>query len=78
MGSGSVIVEAEAVGLPSIASRIYGLSDAVLDGVTGVFHPLKHIIEIAEAMLSLASAQEMRLRMGRAMRARTLGKFSEE
>lgn len=35
-GFGSVIIEAAAMGKPAVASRIYGLTDAVVDGVTGI------------------------------------------
>ena len=35
-GFGSSIIEAAACGLPAIASRIYGLTDAVKEGETGL------------------------------------------
>jgi glycosyltransferase involved in cell wall biosynthesis len=35
-GFGSVIIEAAAMGRPAVASCIYGLTDAVLDGETGI------------------------------------------
>ena len=35
-GFGVVIIEAASVGLPAIASRIYGITDAVDEGVTGI------------------------------------------
>ena len=35
-GFGSVIIEAAAMGRPAVASRIYGLTDAVVDGETGI------------------------------------------
>lgn len=38
-GFGSVILEAAACGVPSIGSRIYGITDAIEDGVTGLLHP---------------------------------------
>ncbi len=34
-GFGSTVIEAAATGIPAIASRIYGLTDAVQDGETG-------------------------------------------
>ncbi len=37
-GFGSSVIEASAMGLPSIVSRIYGLTDAVEEGVTGLMH----------------------------------------
>lgn len=76
-GFGSVIIEAAAVGLPSIASRIYGIIDAVEDRTTGILHCPASDREIAEAMLLFASNKEMRRRMGAAARERVVGKFSE-
>ncbi len=37
-GFGMAVVEAASVGLPAIVSRIYGLTDAVDEGRTGLFH----------------------------------------
>lgn len=76
-GFGSVIIEAAAVGLPSIASRIYGITDAVEDGVTGMLHAPATDHEIAEAMLRLASNKDLRSRMGKAARVRVMDKFSQ-
>ena len=42
-GFGSVIIEAAAVGIPTIASNIYGITDAVIDGQTGILHKPKDI-----------------------------------
>jgi len=77
-GFGTVIIEAASVGLPSIASRIYGITDAVLDGVTGILHAPGSTAEMAHAMLLLASDDTYRLRMGRAARERAVERFSEE
>lgn len=35
-GFGSVVIEAGAMGVPCIGTKIYGLSDSIIDGVTGV------------------------------------------
>ena len=77
-GFGSVLIEAAAVGLPAIASRIYGITDAVDDGVTGILHRPSAVDEIAKAMLLLASNGDLRSRMGEAARVRTIEKFPEE
>ena len=76
-GFGSVIIEAAAVGLPAIASRIYGVTDAIEDGVTGILHTPTSDHEIAEAMLLLASDEALRYRMGKAARTRVANEFSE-
>jgi glycosyltransferase involved in cell wall biosynthesis len=77
-GFGSVIIEAAAVGLPAIASRIYGVIDAVEEGVTGILHTPAVIPEIAEAMALMASRMEVRDTMGRAAHTRVAEKYSEE
>jgi glycosyltransferase involved in cell wall biosynthesis len=38
-GFGTVLIEGAAAGLPAVASRIYGIEDAVVDGHTGLLHP---------------------------------------
>lgn len=77
-GFGSVIIEAAAVGLPAIASRIYGVTDAVEEGITGILHAPAAISEIAEAMALMASCAEIREAMGKAAHARVAEKYSEE
>lgn len=37
-GFGTIVLEAAAMGIPSIVSNIYGLTDAVVDGKTGLLH----------------------------------------
>jgi len=41
-GFGSVVIEAAACGLLTVASRTYGLTDAVVEGTTGLLHPRRH------------------------------------
>ena len=77
-GFGTVIIEAASIGLPAIASRIYGITDAVVEGVTGILHQPASGHEIAEAMLLFASDKNLRRQMGTAARMRAIDKFSEE
>lgn len=60
-GFGSVLIEAAAVGVPSIASRIYGITDAVLEGKTGLLHTPMNVAEIKTCMESMISNSTMRL-----------------
>lgn len=76
-GFGSVLIEAAAGGLPAVASRIYGISDAVVDGVTGILHKPGNIQEIVLAMLRMAQDKNLRISMGAAARARAIENFSE-
>ena len=50
-GFGSVLIEAGAVGLPVVASRIYGITDAVIDGKTGLLHRPKDIDDLFEKLV---------------------------
>jgi glycosyltransferase involved in cell wall biosynthesis len=76
-GFGSVIIEAAACGIPSVASRIYGLTDAVVDGVTGVLHAPRDPGAIAASLARLLEDPEARRRMGEAARARALAEFDQ-
>ena len=77
-GFSTVIIEAASVGLPAIASRIYGIADTVVEGVTGILHQPAADHEIAEAMLLTASNENLRRQMGAAARMRAIDMFSEE
>lgn len=75
-GFGSVIIEAAAVGLPAVASRIYGLTDAVIDGVTGLLHEPGNVDGIDSILQTLASNADLRSEMGVSARDRALTCFS--
>ncbi len=64
-GFGSVIIEAAAVGVPAVASNIYGLVDAIKDGETGILHQPKNIEEIKLALLTLSNNDDMREKMSK-------------
>ncbi len=63
-GFGSVIIEAAACGVPSIAYRIDGVVDAVVEGQTGVLVPSRDIDALAGAMQDLAVNGEKRCALG--------------
>lgn len=69
-GFGSVIIEAAAIGIPAVASNIYGLMDAVVDGETGILHKPKDISEIKTALLVLSNDSALRKKMGMAAQIR--------
>lgn len=75
-GFGSTIIEAAACGLPSIASRIYGISDAVNDE-TGVLVPVGDIDALAAAIVAMTREGTAREAMGRRARARVEGQFAQ-
>jgi glycosyltransferase involved in cell wall biosynthesis len=74
-GFGTTVLEAAACGIPTIASNIYGLSDAVVDGFTGVLVPPRDPEALATKMLALAKDRIEVGRLGSAARARALERF---
>jgi glycosyltransferase involved in cell wall biosynthesis len=70
-----VILEAAASGLPSIGSHIYGVSDAIIDGETGLLVPPGDAAKLAAAMSRLAADEDLRRRLAAAARARVEKEF---
>lgn len=75
-GFGSVVIEAAAVGVPAVASRIYGLTDAVSDGVTGILHSPGDVAELGKALKFLLDDEGLRRQFGQAARKRVESDFS--
>ena len=75
-GFGMVVIEAASAGIPAVASRIYGVTDAVEEGGTGVLHRPGEVAGIARDMTLRAGDASRRIEMGRAARERALGLFS--
>lgn len=77
-GFPNVPLQAASVGLPTIGSRIYGITDAVEEGVTGILHAVGSVREMTDAMLLLVSNNDYRNQLGRAAKKRVIEKFTEE
>lgn len=77
-GFGSVVIEAAAMGVPAVASRVVGLIDAVVDAETGVLVPAKEIEPLRCALAKMLSAPEMRRKMGYAARERATRDFDSK
>lgn len=77
-GFGMTVLEAASAGLPTIASRIYGLTDAVEEGVSGMLFPVGDVPALAESMLFMATRPDVCERMGRNARDRAIRDFSAE
>jgi glycosyltransferase involved in cell wall biosynthesis len=75
-GFGMVAIEAAAAGLPVVASRIYGISDAVVDGVTGLLHSPGDVDAIVQQFSELLSNPVRCREMGSKARKRALADFS--
>jgi glycosyltransferase involved in cell wall biosynthesis len=70
------LLEAMAMGLPIVATDAGGTKELVLDGQTGYVLPKGDVHGLARAIVTLASDQALRRRMGRAGRERVEGEFS--
>jgi glycosyltransferase involved in cell wall biosynthesis len=77
-GFGSVIIEAGACGIPSIGSNIYGLSDAIVDGETGILISLKSVNELESAMELLVNDRKLCQKMGKAAYERSKSLFPQD
>lgn len=77
-GFGSVVIEAASCGLPSMASAIYGLTDAIENGISGVLHPPGNVDSIADLLVDLSSRTDWRQKLGRQARQRAEDIFSED
>jgi glycosyltransferase involved in cell wall biosynthesis len=75
-GFGSVVIEAAACGIPSVASRIYGLTDAVEEGETGLLHPPGDIAALHETLARICGDAELRASLGEKARIRAGASFS--
>ena len=75
-GFGTTVIEAAAVGMPAIGSRIYGITDAIVEGETGLLFQAGDVRQLAQCMGALAGDAGLRARMGERARARALRDFS--
>lgn len=76
-GFGLVFVEAAFHGVPSIATRVGGIPDAIADGITGLLVPPGDPDVLASAIQRLRGDPEMRQRLGAAAQARAHRDFTE-
>jgi glycosyltransferase involved in cell wall biosynthesis len=77
-GFGSVLIEAGAVGLPVVATRIYGIADAVVDRKTGLLVEPRNVEQLFQAINKLIGDKKLAKSMGEQGRARAIELFSSE
>ena len=75
-GMSNTLLEALAVGLPVVATRVGGNPEVVADGVCGYLFPPRDVPELASQMRTLLRAPRLRTDFGRAARDRALRRFS--
>jgi glycosyltransferase involved in cell wall biosynthesis len=74
-GFGTVVIEAAAMGLPTVGTAIYGLTDAVVDGESGILVPPRDERALVGALKSLLDHPDTLHAMGKAARARCFEYF---
>ena len=69
-GFGLTIIEAAAMGLTAIGSRIVGISDAIVDNETGLLHEVKNVSDLSRCMQKMFDDDTLRREMGRRAKLR--------
>jgi len=77
-GFGMVIIEAAACCVPAVASRIYGITDAVDHEMTGLLFEVDDGNDMQGALLRLLLDNDLRKEMGIRARKRVVSIFSEK
>jgi glycosyltransferase involved in cell wall biosynthesis len=77
-GFGMVIIEAAAMGIPAIGSQVTGVSDAIIDGKTGLQFEVGNVPQLTKALIRLANDAVLRREMGDAARTRVAEKFEQK
>lgn len=77
-GFGSSVIEAAASGIPTVCSKVYGLTDAVIDGVTGLLHTPADVSDICHKIEMLIIDPCLRRRLAEAARSRAISEFSQQ
>lgn len=77
-GFGSVVIEAAAVGIPAIGSKIYGVEDAIADGYSGLLFPAGNPAELSMCMEKIVADNEFTKLLGSNARKRVFEQFTSE
>jgi glycosyltransferase involved in cell wall biosynthesis len=77
-GFGYALIEAAALEIPVVSTRVTGCVDAVLDGVTGTLVPPRDVMALAAAIGAYLADPGLRARHGRAGRARVASAFGQQ
>ncbi|CAM2867442.1 glycosyl transferase, group 1 [Legionella steigerwaltii] len=74
-GFGTVVIEAAAMGVPTVATSIYGLTDAIIDEVTGLLVEPKNVAQLATALDRLIADAPLRKKLGESAKSRAIKEF---
>jgi len=77
-GFGIVLIEAMAMGVPVVATRVRGIEEVVDDGDTGLLVPYDNPQELASNILLLFDDRELRIRLKAAARSKVERNYTRE
>ena len=77
-GFGNAVIEAAAMGIPTVASRIPGPLDSIVDGETGLLVPPRDVPALAAALARVLDDDGLHARLGAAARRRAVEVFSAD
>lgn len=77
-GFGTVVIEAAAMGLPTVGTEIYGLTDAIEHGKTGLLVPSRDAQALANALDTLLMDKALRVQLGRSALQRAKSLFDAD
>lgn len=72
------VVEAAACEVPAVATRIYGTTDTIVDGETGLLFPAGDVSALIKALSAMIEDEGRRKQMGEAACVRVQASFSSE
>jgi glycosyltransferase involved in cell wall biosynthesis len=76
-GLGMVILEAAAVGIPAIGSSIYGITDAIENGSTGLLFEPGNVKSLSNCLIRLSKNTDLLSKLGLNARKRVVEKFDQ-
>ena len=77
-GLSQVALESGAMGVPIVSSDVPGVTDPVLNGITGILVPPRQPALLADALCRLAGSPSLRLQMGQAGIAHVHANFADK
>jgi glycosyltransferase involved in cell wall biosynthesis len=75
-GFGLSILEAAAIGLPAVGSRIVGICDAILDNETGLLFTPRNIQDLSSCLCRMFDDDNLRKQLGQNAQSRVIKNFN--
>ena len=75
-GFAMTIIESAACGIPSVASRIYGITDPVVENKTGLLFTAGDVLDLTQSLLTLIVDKSLCQQLGEGARLRAIDLYS--